>query len=435
MGSCCKPTSITNLDYVEYPATVSLKIKERDKKGFNKGISYIKLALSTPRDQVDSIMDLGPYKIHAYTSIIPGQDPHCEYKKECQDSSGFTSSNNIFFGVLFDGHGKEGHKVSQFCKDFMLDFFIQNTEKFENSPEGTIEELVLRTDKELINSGINCKFSGTTAVVVVLTPDSLFIGSLGDSRGILATLPRDGNESNATSASSSYRNFKVSRVLKPVPLTVDQKPNHEEELKRIRKAGGIVERVTNDKGVPFGPYRVWRKKGNGPGLAMSRSIGDTIAHEIGVISVPVITKFGFYPSQDQFIIIASDGIWDTMDNLDAVNFVEKFRSTSSSPTDLYPATISNSSISRLLCEEARTRWLKIVEEEDVMIDDISCIIIELSSVEPGFPCEVQKIAERTLESRHSLTVEGYIKNTGLDPARKDIVRGSIIEVSDEELEN
>ena len=30
----------------------------------------------------------------------------------------------------------------------------------------------------------------------------------------------------------------------------------------------------------------------------------------------------------------------------------------------------------MVCEEARYRWLSIVEEEDVFIDDISCVVVE-----------------------------------------------------------
>jgi len=38
----------------------------------------------------------------------------------------------------------------------------------------------------------------------------------------------------------------------------------------------------------FGPYRVWLKTENFPGLAMSRSIGDFVAASVGVISEPGI---------------------------------------------------------------------------------------------------------------------------------------------------
>ena len=35
-------------------------------------------------------------------------------------------------------------------------------------------------------------------------------------------------------------------------------------------------------GKPVGPARVWLKTQNIPGLAMSRSLGDTVAHTVGV---------------------------------------------------------------------------------------------------------------------------------------------------------
>jgi len=45
-----------------------------------------------------------------------------------------------------------------------------------------------------------------------------------------------------------------------------------------------------------------------------------------------------------------------MDNQEVSNFVEKYRSTTKHfPSDEYPATITNSTIARLLCEEARYR--------------------------------------------------------------------------------
>lgn len=40
----------------------------------------------------------------------------------------------------------------------------------------------------------------------------------------------------------------------------------------------------------------------------------------------------------------------------------------------------NTNIARLLCEEARVRWLSVVEQEDVPIDDISAVVIELSPI-------------------------------------------------------
>jgi serine/threonine protein phosphatase PrpC len=50
-----------------------------------------------------------------------------------------------------------------------------------------------------------------------------------------------------------------------------------------------------------------------PGLAMSRSIGDMIAHTIGVSSDPEVTRFDL-SSRDKFIVIASDGVFEYLSN-------------------------------------------------------------------------------------------------------------------------
>jgi len=68
-------------------------------------------------------------------------------------------------------------------------------------------------------------------------------------------------------------------------LSRDHKPDLKEESQRIVKSGGRVERYT-ENGVKSGPYRVWLKDYEIPGLAMSRSIGDFVAESVGVICDP-----------------------------------------------------------------------------------------------------------------------------------------------------
>ena len=50
-----------------------------------------------------------------------------------------------------------------------------------------------------------------------------------------------------------------------------------------------------------------------PGLAMSRSIGDFIAHSVGVATEPEVKRFELQP-EDKFMIIASDGVWEFLTN-------------------------------------------------------------------------------------------------------------------------
>ena len=55
-----------------------------------------------------------------------------------------------------------------------------------------------------------------------------------------------------------------------------------------------------------------------PGLAMSRSLGDYLAHSVGVSHEPVIEHFELAPDV-QIMIIASDGIWEFMTNQNVAN--------------------------------------------------------------------------------------------------------------------
>lgn len=75
-----------------------------------------------------------------------------------------------------------------------------------------------------------------------------------------------------------------------------------------------------------------------------------------------------------------------MSNYEAVSFVERFRKQCSSANSFSlrggRVVPSQTNIAHLLCEEARYRWLGICEEEDVMIDDVSCVVLEFP-LQPG----------------------------------------------------
>lgn len=59
--------------------------------------------------------------------------------------------------------------------------------------------------------------------------------------------------------------------------------------------------------------RVWLKHEDIPGLAMSRSFGDAMAARVGVHAVPEVTFFEL-ELEDKVIVIASDGVWEFLDN-------------------------------------------------------------------------------------------------------------------------
>lgn len=293
-------------------------------------------------------------------------------------------------GVL-DGHGQNGEVVVSFCRKYICDYFNQHYREIESDPPVFLQVLTETCNKEL-NSAVNCTASGSTAIFLLYCKETVYFSSVGDSRGILATShPPDilaATQPPRGEDKALLQEIKVRRSVAPpeneliaVQMTVDQKPEDPQELARIKQAGGVVMRLEDDSGMRVGPYRVWKVANMYPGIAMSRSLGDTIAHEIGVSSVPIIASRQLKEGQDFFIVLGSDGLWDMMENQEVSDFVEAYRQRSvrGQQMPLYVDVVepSNVCISHLLCEEARARWLSIVEAEDVLIDDISCVVLEL----------------------------------------------------------
>ncbi len=83
-----------------------------------------------------------------------------------------------------------------------------------------------------------------------------------------------------------------------VPLSIDHKPNVKEERSRIEAAGGVV--------VWAGTWRV------GGVLAVSRAFGDRPLKRY-VIATPAVAEESL-TGEDEFLLLASDGLWDVMTN-------------------------------------------------------------------------------------------------------------------------
>ena len=320
MGNCfvCENRIGDDLTYSE---NIVMRIKERDRLGRVFRTDTVRFNLPLPLSHASEQMNIGKMQLSVSSCVTTGIDPRSMINKECQDGVLFIHKDSVFLAAVFDGHGIDGLKIVDYCREYMKKYFFQNTVAFKTAPTETITYLITEIDKRvrISGSGIDCSISGTTAVILVIT-DAIHIGSVGDSRGVLAMLG-----AIDPSYIPSRRHVEPPRSVCPLRLTLDQKPNLREELERIKKAGGKIQQLTNDQGVKIGPYRVWKKTGTLPGLAMSRSIGDSIGKEIGVIATPICNSFSFDSRKDLFIVIGSDGIWDVMEDIEVMNFVERFR--------------------------------------------------------------------------------------------------------------
>mmetsp|Transcript_20353 Transcript_20353/g.17652 ORF Transcript_20353/g.17652 Transcript_20353/m.17652 type:complete len:225 (+) Transcript_20353:1403-2077(+) len=216
-----------------------------------------------------------------------------------------------------------------------------------NSDESSVIREVLtagylQTAKDVSNTNINIQFSGTTLVGCLMLNTKLFCANLGDSRAVIAK-QKNGD-------------------FIPCPLSKDHKPDDNVEMERILSHGGRVETYRDIYGNQVGPYRVWLKHENIPGLAMARSIGDLVAASVGVIAEPEIFEFDL-KEEDKFMVIASDGVWEFLSNRQVINMIVPYYQKNQL---------------ELACEkvikEATLRWKK----EDEVIDDITCVIVGLN---------------------------------------------------------
>ena len=160
-----------------------------------------------------------------------------------------------------------------------------------------------------VNRISHWSYQGSTAVAVMIHEDAvdedgmlqrtLISANVGDSRAILCK--RDGTV---------------------VQLTRDHKPNDVIERNRIEASGGSVDwcGMSDANGNPIEGTGVYRINGN---LAVARAIGDR-AEKPCVSSEAEISTYDISGDRTgDIILLASDGLWDVMENEDVANFVRQ----------------------------------------------------------------------------------------------------------------
>jgi serine/threonine protein phosphatase PrpC len=86
------------------------------------------------------------------------------------------------------------------------------------------------------------------------------------------------------------------------------------ESERIISMNGRIDYYKDSEGRKVGPARVYSKDDDGPGLAMSRSLGDTVAEKLGVIPIPDIKICKRLPEKDRALVLCSDGVTEFLTN-------------------------------------------------------------------------------------------------------------------------
>jgi len=246
------------------------------------------------------------------------------------------SKHNSAYAV-FDGHGEKGHVVSDNVKKSLPQMLASVVHSQPQDVSSKVQSCYQQVQRNLASKPhLGANSSGTTATVVMHSHESgrLICSHVGDSRAVL------------------LKQTPTCDRLVAEPLTRDHKPELLDERERIEKHGRVV----------FDGYchRVVKKHGMVPGLNLSRSLGDTVAHDVcGVTSVPEVME-RVMTSQDRPILICSDGIWEVMSPEEAAEIVQEF-----GPLQAMDAA-------RKLVDKAVERWLAGTKGQ--MTDDVTVVL-------------------------------------------------------------
>ena len=293
------------------------------------------------------------------SSVItkPGLDDDIE--KTNQDS--YLIKENIFsenFNIygIFDGHGEDGHLISRYISNYISDYYTNESNFIENNSSLNKSKIFLERSQQIIRQSIkeldtnltttkinfDIMHSGSTSTLLFLINETLICSNIGDSQCYLFNCS---NEDLWTFES----------------LAKIHKPSDEEEKKRIIENGGEVHPYYDEYGIYEGPDRVYIKNKTYPGLSLSRSIGDLVAKDIGIISDPdiIVKKID---ENSKFIVLGSDGLWDVIKPYDVSRIVR-----------IYFKKGDIDGACKILLNKAVQKWKKNNEERD----DITIIVIFL----------------------------------------------------------
>ena len=236
-----------------------------------------------------------------------------------------TSKEPFASFAVFDGHGVRGHSVSSFCAEMFMNS-VSGRKALRTAKHSTtdlltasIHKTFLKFDQQLredqlmfgvvsvpgpTNSSsviqLPLQYSGTTVTSVFISDEEIVFANLGDSRTIFC------------------RNGQLEYETK------DHSPVLEEEAKRIKAAGGRVHTNPNKHTVIIDPDLT----GNCD-FSISRAIGD-FAFKIPIDKPPEEYIVSPIPNThvvkrdyqgDQFLLLASDGIFKSLSSEGVKTFI------------------------------------------------------------------------------------------------------------------
>jgi serine/threonine protein phosphatase PrpC len=272
------------------------QVKAKRRSGGNRKETFIRLPGSNPFDKIPVAPKSKDYqfttesnRFNVVVSETQGYRALMEDATFGINRSSLNAESYEFYGIL-DGHNGVD------ARDFVMKELTDTLHSVISfcPPHEALSKSYLATNQNLFKLGC---VGGTTALAVLsIDPEVIHIANVGDSRALLCN--RKGN-------------FRV--------ITKDHRPNELSEIKRLTALGADI--VTKIRSGPPGPGKTISRLRNEEGitLGVSRCFGDFCMGDI-ISPVPDIYPIAFL-NPDEYLILACDGLFDTIENEEIVEIV------------------------------------------------------------------------------------------------------------------
>ncbi|KAI3929805.1 hypothetical protein MKX01_025973 [Papaver californicum] len=204
----------------------------------------------------------------------------------------FDGEESISFFGVFDGHG--GRDAAHFVRDNLPRLIVEDS-YFPLELEKVVTRSFKETDARFARTCTlqSALSSGTTALTAMIFGRSLLVANVGDCRAVL------------------------SRLGVAVEMSKDHRPCCVKEKKRIESLGGYI-----DDGYLNGQLGLTRALGDWhiEGLKLKETDQE---EQIGPLRAEPELKLITLTKDDEFLVIASDGVWDVFTSQNAIHFARR----------------------------------------------------------------------------------------------------------------
>jgi pyruvate dehydrogenase phosphatase len=237
------------------------------------------------------------------------------------------------FGV-FDGHA--GFQVSEYLHRVVPAAILERAETeavdrggevarqvFESEDDAVVRGVLrlARQGKEVTGDLVRRMYAGSCAIVALVKQDSLFVVNTGDCRAVLGVKSPDGYRALPLSTDHTFDN------PSEVARTFAEHPN-EEVIRKKRVFGGLQpSRAFGDSIYKLAPSEVDEME-----TQLMTHLGDLYQRKARRIPRELLKTTPYVTAQpeitqhhlkkgDSFLVLATDGLWDSLSSQEAVDIV------------------------------------------------------------------------------------------------------------------